>query len=492
MNEMKRVQLKLRGGVIVNVALTVIGLIFSGLVLFGFNVLVGRTYGAATLGEISIVLGLALFLSQASSTVGFAATKFMGEALGRGERTAAKATFQFTFLLNTILAGLLALGLMIGSPWINALLHVSIRSIILGAMLVVAYALYLFFKAVYYGLNQVGIYVRNEIVSDVAFFGLLAAVLILHAPVWLLVPLVLNNVIFAAIAIRDLREYFHGFTWRVIVPWQAIVRYWVVSGTGTATGLARYSLGTTITGLFLSHHQVGLYAAAGTLEAPLRLLPRALSLVLFATMVRLHGAGRASSLAELLQLSTEWLVFVSSLVCGLLIINASFILHLLFRPEYMQATLAAQIIVLGAYLLIISNPAISALSSTTYVRIPTLASLLGFAVSVVLWLVLVPFLGITGAAIGLAAGSAVLGGIPALFACRFMDLQYTTFLRVGGILIMLLAALPFADRAPFLITVVFVVFLAVFYARSGAAVARRALQIQRAVKNAPLDKTVPQ
>src|SRR3954470_19960793 len=222
----------LRGRVVAHVGLTVLALIFAGLVPFSFNLLVGRTYGSAVLGGISVVLGRALFLGQVPTTVGIAATKFMAEALGRGDESAARDIFQFLFTLNLGLTALLTGAMVVAASWIHQVLHVSIGAILLGAALLLVYSLYLFLKSVYYGIQQVGAYVWNEIISDLAFFALLAVVFVVGASSWLLLPFVLNNAIFAGIAGYQLKAYFRHFRWVSPAGRTEILRYWMVNGLG--------------------------------------------------------------------------------------------------------------------------------------------------------------------------------------------------------------------------------------------------------------------
>jgi hypothetical protein len=114
---------------------------------------------------------------------------------------------------------LLAAVLLLATPWVKSAFHISsTRAVVLGASLVVTYALYIFLKSVYYGVQRADIYVRNEFLSDVAFFLLLAAILLFNGQNWLLVPFVLNNLIFAAIGLRDLSSLFEGFSWRRVRP----------------------------------------------------------------------------------------------------------------------------------------------------------------------------------------------------------------------------------------------------------------------------------
>ena len=459
---------RLRGTVMASVGLTVLALICAGLVPLVFNLLVGRHYGAGELGEVSVVLSVTLFLGQVPGTLGAAVTKFVAEAMGRKDEITARAIFQFLFVLNLGVALLLAAALLIATPLIQSTFHIATtRPLALGASLVVTYALYIFLKSVYYGMQRADTYVRNEFLSDVAFFLLLGAILLFNGKDWLLVPFVLNNLIFAAIGLRDLSSLFEGFSWRRVRPAPSILRYSLVTGGGTVASLSRQALVLPIAGLYLVHADVGWLAAALSLTAPLALMPRALSLVLFADMARLYGAGEAASVRRLLQNSTEWLIFLLGLLCGLVIINAGTIIGLLFQPEYRQATVAMQLIVLSAYITMVSNPAIDALSSTQYIRIPTIASWLALMASLGSWFLLIPGLSINGAASGYLAGAIVSGGMPTLFAYRRYRMSTMMLLRAGIIFGTLIITMFIAGRFQPVTSAVFAVLVCALYARKG-------------------------
>jgi len=255
----------------------------------------------------------------------------------------------------------------------------------------------------------------------------------------------------------------HGFDWGRRCDRVAVLKYCVINGSGTAASLGRWSLGIAIAGLFLSHESVGLFAAALTITAPLPLLPRAISLVTFATMARLHGAGQTSSVRSLLQQSTEWLVFMLGLPFGLAIINASLILSLVFKPTFAEAALAAQLIMIGAFLTDISRPSIDALSSTVYVRIPTLASFAGLAVSLVMWFGLIPIYGINAAALGFAVGALMTGGIPVYYAYRRIGTRPAVFIRPVAMLLMLIVLMTAAGVFALLASIIFVVGMFALY-----------------------------
>jgi O-antigen/teichoic acid export membrane protein len=180
---------------------------------------------------------------------------------------------------------------------------------------------------------------------------------------------------------------------------------------------------------------VGLFAAAVAITAPLALLPRAISLVTFALMARLHGAGESDSVRALLQGSTEWLVFLLGIPSGLAIINAGPLLGFVFRPEFVPAAAATQLIIAGAYITDISRPSIDGLASTSHVRVATIASFSGLAVSLATWLILVPQDGITAAGLGFALGAAITALIPAFAAILYIGTNPFVFIRPAIMLI---------------------------------------------------------
>ncbi|GEM_PF-6139743 len=421
--------------VIVNVGLTLVGLVSAGLVPLGFNLLVGRAYGPATLGAISVALGLGLFLGQIPGTISSAATKFMAESLGRGDDDRARAVFQFLLVLVLVLSLAIAGALVALAAQIEASFHVTFLAVALTAALVPTYTMYLYFKSVYYAVGQVPAYLANEVISDLAFFAALAAIYLSGASAWLLLAFVLNNAIFAGLAVRAMRGYLQDFSLTACRERLHVLRYCVINGTGTAASLGRWSLGIAIAGVFLSHASVGLFAAALAITAPLPLLPRAISLVTFAMMARLHGAGQSQSVRLLMQHSTEWLVFVLGVPSGLAILNAPAILSLLFRPSFAGAATCAGLIIAGAYVTDISRPSIDALSSTEYVRIPTVASFAGLIVSLVVWVTLIPAFGLDMAGLGFALGALVTAGIPAIFAHRRLHTDAAVFVRPAIMLV---------------------------------------------------------
>lgn len=422
--------------VLLNLALTAVGLVAAGLVPFGFNLSVGHQFGAATLGRIAVALNLALFLGQIPGTLGGAAAKFIAESLGAGEEQEGRSIFAWLFVLTLVVGCVLGAGVLVVGLSLMPVLHWPAETAGLTAALVPAYALYIFLKSAYYGFDRVRRYLINEIISDAAFFALLVTLLIGGVTSWLLLPFVVNNLGFAVIALWDLRLAGVGKKGARLSGSRRreVIEYCLVNGGGTVASLGRWSLGVIVAGWFLGAHSVGLFAAAVALTAPLALLPRAISLVTFAAMARLHGAGESLSVRTMLSQSTEWLVLLLGIPSGLAILNAGGLLSIAFRPEFATAATAAQLIIAGAYITDISRPSIDALSSTTHVRIATVASVAGLLVSLAVWLALIPAYGITMAGLGFALGAAVTALIPALAAVRLIGSKAAVFIRPAGML----------------------------------------------------------
>jgi O-antigen/teichoic acid export membrane protein len=449
------------GTIVVNVVLTIVGLVSAGLVPFGANFLVGHELGPAVLGSVSVVLGLGLFLGQIPGTLSSSATKFIAESLGRDNSSEAKQSFQFLLAICLWVSLALAAGLVLCSRPLAGTFHVSVTSIVLAGFLVPAYSLYLYFKSVYYGVQAVPSYLGNEIVSDVLFFAALAPLLLGRMDAWLLAAFVINNVIFSVIAAWQLRDLFQGFSLNSlllrssrIAHRRRMLTYSGANGLGTAASLGRWSLATAVAGLFLSHSSVGLLAAAMALTGPLALLPRAISLVTFSMMARLHGAGDSRSVRAVMETATQWLALLLVIPSGLAILNARSIVAALFGQSFAAAGAAMALVIAGAYVTDISRPSIDALSSTTHVRVPMFASVAGLLVSLATWLGLVPLGGITMAGFGFAAGAVVTAALPAAFACRVWKTPASIFAR-PAIELGALAILSAVPDHPVLVSVAF-------------------------------------
>jgi O-antigen/teichoic acid export membrane protein len=449
--------------VILNLLLTGLGLIGAGLVPFGFNLAVGHHDGAATLGHVAIALNLALLLGQIPGTISGGASKFIAEALGAGDVMRATRVFRVLLMGTLGLSLLLAAGVVGATPFLEHSFHLSRTMIFLAAMLIPAYSMYLYFKASYYGFHRVQTYLFNEILSDAAFFAVLLTVFMLGATPWLLFPFVLNNAIFTVVAIADLGPHLIGGGKRQPGELREVLVYCLLNGSGSAASLSRWALGTVIAGWFLTSHMVGLFAAAVAITAPLALLPRAISLVTFAVMARLHGAGETESVRRILQDSTEWLVFLLGIPCGLAIINIHSILAFVFGPDYVPAATATQLIIAGALITDISRPSIDGLSSTSHVRVATVASFLGLAVSIAIWVPLIPIYGINFAGLGFAVGAAVTALIPAVAAIRYLGSSAQVFVRPAVMIVGLALITVFGRRYLLVSSTIFVGLVCVLY-----------------------------
>ena len=77
-----------------NIALTIIALVSVGLTRLLFNAIVIRSFGPQILGNINLAISTAcLFSLVASAGLGPAATKYIAEYLGKGEKENSRCSF---------------------------------------------------------------------------------------------------------------------------------------------------------------------------------------------------------------------------------------------------------------------------------------------------------------------------------------------------------------------------------------------------------------
>jgi len=69
-------------------------------------------------------------------------------------------------------------------------------------------------------------------------------------------------------------------------------------------------------------------------------------------------------------------------------------------------------------------PSVSALSGTRYVMIPNAAGIIGLLISLALWPILIPRLGIDGTAIGYISGSIITSIIILYYAIKYYGLDF--------------------------------------------------------------------
>jgi O-antigen/teichoic acid export membrane protein len=151
-------------------------------------------------------------------------------------------------------------------------------------------------------------------------------------------------------------------------------------------------------GYFMKDADVGVYAAAVTLSQAILLPSQALQIVTGPTMATLWGKGDRAGIEKVvndtLKFTTAFIIPIASAA----VILSPDLLKVLFGETFMSATDSLRILLIGSGFYAIWASVGTALSSTAYVRAIFILCSVSVVANMLLNVLLVPHLGITGAA----------------------------------------------------------------------------------------------
>jgi O-antigen/teichoic acid export membrane protein len=162
---------------------------------------------------------------------------------------------------------------------------------------------------------------------------------------------------------------------------------------------------TLMLGYFKSPDVVGLYSAAQPLASLVPLVLYALGFLYTPLLCDLYARNKFEELEKSYAISTKW-CFISSLpIFYLLFLFPEHILKLLYGANYAAAASALQIIVMGRFVNIITGPNYNTLIALGKSKSIMTNFLISGSTSIILNIILIPELGLVGAAI--SSGSAL-------------------------------------------------------------------------------------
>lgn len=164
---------------------------------------------------------------------------------------------------------------------------------------------------------------------------------------------------------------------------------------------------TIILGLFRGAAEAGLYTGAADVGRLLRVVVTSSAFVYAPIAANLFGQGKISELRVVYATVTKWLLLVSVPAGMLIMLFPRAVLKILYGADYAVAAPVLSIITLGLLVSTAFGPAASTLVALGRTGNALAAFLLGFAVNVVLNLILIPPYGIIGAAVASAVGFSV-------------------------------------------------------------------------------------
>lgn len=407
-------------------ALTVLAVFVQGLSRFGYSVLVARLLGQDALGDVNLIISLALFCVLLwPQACGTAAAKFIAMARGREDPQQQLAT-AWTVVLSAI-TGALVVG--VGAcVYAAAVLHLSPAHALSAGALVLALALYYVAKGVRTGNNQFVTTTAWDTISSFTTLTLLVLVLWGNWHWALLLPLVLGYVLYALPALPS----------RPDVQLDPGIRREILRFTGwssahllAASGLLQLSV--VLAGMF-SPATLGLYAAAVALATPASMLSSAMLTALSPSVARLHAAGGSAELTAQVDRILRTMVVVFLPVFGVGALWAGPLLGLVFGPAFR----AAEPLLVVLFLAVSAtsfNAANARLNGTEAwgVKVLAAANGIGLALGTVTVLALAPEHGAMASAVGYLAGSLLSALLPLLVVWRLDRLRW------GGVLLRVLA-----------------------------------------------------
>jgi O-antigen/teichoic acid export membrane protein len=165
---------------------------------------------------------------------------------------------------------------------------------------------------------------------------------------------------------------------------------------------------TLLVGYFLTDKDVGIYAIAIALSKSFLMIPSSMSTITYPAITEYNSKGSHESIENLINKSMKYSLIVLSIIGILIVFFSKDIILLLLKPEFLPAVTPIAILILG---MIFFGAFVSVGSVFSAVGRPDISFKINIFTAVVnlsLDIILIPILGITGAAIGTATSFSVL------------------------------------------------------------------------------------
>ncbi|MFQ5721423.1 MAG: flippase, partial [Candidatus Aminicenantales bacterium] len=178
---------------------------------------------------------------------------------------------------------------------------------------------------------------------------------------------------------------------------------------------------TLMLGYFGSAANVGIYNVALNTAWFLFLLPAALATLFLPVITELHAKGKSKDLESVYKTVTKWIFYFDFPLLLLFMLFPGQILNVIFGSEFVLGYAALGILSLGFFVYNINQTSHHVLSMLKRTDCIFYSTAVCAAVNVVLNFILIPVLGISGAAVASAVTYVVLGALLAVFAWKFAE-----------------------------------------------------------------------
>jgi len=192
------------------------------------------------------------------------------------------------------------------------------------------------------------------------------------------------------------------------------IRFYLAS----ISSMVNIQIGTMILAFFASREEIGLFAVASTLTVYVMMIPDTLSTILL-PRVAIDNSGRKLLIARCLRLTAA----ISGGILLLMAIFARPILVILFSSAFIPAIPLVWILTIAMFFRATSKVFVPYLIGSNHPGILSLSYSAGMVVSLVMMLLLLPAIGLPGAAIGMMAGYLTIFSVTLIAFCRFSGLD---------------------------------------------------------------------
>ncbi len=391
---------------------TGVSLIFIGLIPFIFNFLVARSFGAEILGEINVILNFCLIVTIfITNFFGSSGGKFLAEFRGQNRLENFVYTFKIIFIGSFITLAITAIALFFLWDFITVRFSVPKTLFLPTVFYIFLRTVYILLRKTLYGMDLVKQYTQNEIFSAIIMFITIIYVCYYHVSKFLIYTYLVSYSFFIILGINTLLYNFKKLTRSMEIGnrfskedvLKNFSKYGLVSMIGTVASTGTGYLSVIVTGIYLNHSEAGIYTAVISIVSVLMFFPKLFIQVFLPEFSKLFGQGEKKKIIHIFKKSFSILVFVSLIICLILLFLNERILNL-FGEDFASGSTILMIIIPSIFIRMISIPCNAFLSGTKYIIIPNLGGIIILIVSLVSWVLFIPEYKEVGIAIGYSLG----------------------------------------------------------------------------------------
>lgn len=395
-------------------ALSTTGLASQGVLRFATSWLVGRLAGQAALGTVQAAISTGTLLALLwPTTSGSAASKYLARARGAGDQAELYAVA--THLRRRVALAALVVALLALPAWL-VLDHGLLGDAVWVAAFAAAYSGYSFARGVFFGAGQVRRATAWDVIgAGLGLVGLAVALALGLRGTALLLPIAGAYLLYTAA----------GWPRSPSVPVPPALGRELdqmimlgVAGTIASTGFLQIAM--IVAKASGGAAEAGAFAAAMVTATPASMLAASLGLVLFPALAQAWGRGDKDLFRRQTDQAFRVLVLVMVLVLGALVLMTRLVMRVVWGEGFADSSAVFPVLIAAILVTSLAIASVNALTTRTHraMVITSGASVSGLVVGALVWLAVVPQLGMLGVAVGYLAGSLVNGIVPIVVEWR--------------------------------------------------------------------------